>query len=82
MKENDESLIEIGKNIKRLRKLRGMSQEDIALAAGVGLSYYGRIERGEQNMSVLVLKSIATALRVSVEKIIPTPEDFDHLPPI
>lgn len=43
-----------------------MSQEELALRAGIDRSYMGSVERGEQNIGVMHLVAIAEALGVSV----------------
>ncbi|WP_335582955.1 helix-turn-helix transcriptional regulator [Cupriavidus malaysiensis] len=46
-----------------------MSQEELALRAGIDRSYMGSVERGEQNIGVMHLVAIAEALGVSVVEI-------------
>lgn len=45
-----------------MRKERGLSQELLAVDAGVDRSYMGGIERGEHNLTVMSLLRIAKAL--------------------
>lgn len=52
------------KNVRRLRKARGLSQEDLAEAAGVHRTYIGMIERGEKNVTIYNIERIAFALEV------------------
>jgi transcriptional regulator with XRE-family HTH domain len=52
----------VGRNVRRLRKERGLTQEQLALDAGIDLTYLGGIERGRRNPSVSVLGRIAAAL--------------------
>ncbi len=47
-----------------MRKAMGVSQEKFAMMAKLDRSYYGRIERGGQNMALSTLVAIALALRV------------------
>ena len=56
----------IGWNIRRLRVRLGLSQERLAHEAEVDRSYVGRIERGEENMTISVLEALAIALQVPV----------------
>ena len=53
---------------------RGLSQERLALEAGIDRSYVGRVERGEENVTV-ALEAFAFVLSVGVaalfEKISP-----------
>lgn len=65
------NLLKIGKKIKEVRKLKGFSQEDFAAEAGLARAYYGRVERGEQNISIQNLIQIALTLHVEVADLIP-----------
>ena len=65
------NLVKIGKKIKDLRKSKGFSQEDFAAIAQLGRTYMGRIERGEQNLSIQNLIQIAITLKVEVSELIP-----------
>jgi transcriptional regulator with XRE-family HTH domain len=51
-------------NVRRLRKERGLSQEELAEAAGVHRTYVGMIERGEKNVTIYNIERIALALGV------------------
>lgn len=46
------------------RKLKGMTQEQLAAAAEMERSYVSDLERGTRNPSVAALARIATALEV------------------
>ncbi|GJI88996.1 hypothetical protein RugamoR1_21590 [Rugamonas sp. R1(2021)] len=46
-----------------------MTQEDLAHASGVNISYIGMIERGQSNPAWLTLVRLATELGVTVEGI-------------
>ena len=39
----------LGKNVRRLRLQKGMTQEELAFAAEIDLTYMGGIERGRRN---------------------------------
>ncbi|MCJ9749654.1 helix-turn-helix domain-containing protein [Neorhizobium sp. BETTINA12A] len=56
----------IGWNLRELRVERGLSQERLALEAAIDRSYVGRIERGEENVTISVLEALAAALDVRV----------------
>lgn len=60
--DNDQKLVRLGSAIRARRKQMGLSQEALALAAHVERSNMGKIERGENNLSVLNLVRIASAL--------------------
>lgn len=54
----------VGWNLRRLRVAAGVSQEQLAVDAGVDRTYVGRVERGQENPTVGNLEKLATALRV------------------
>ena len=51
-------------NVRRLRTEHGLSQEDLAEAAGVHRTYIGMLERGEKNVTIYNIERIARALAV------------------
>jgi len=60
----------LAKNIKKYRKIRGFSQEDLAERAKTSLTHIGMIEIGRKFPSVRMLEQIADALGID------TPELF------
>lgn len=56
----------IGWNLRRLRVAEGLSQERLALEAGIDRSYVGRVERGTENVTVATLEAFAAVLQVNV----------------
>jgi transcriptional regulator with XRE-family HTH domain len=71
MEKKHPNLVRLGKKIRFMRKLKGFSQEDFAAEAQLGRTYMGRIERGEQNLSIQNLIQIAFTLQVEVGELIP-----------
>ena len=65
------SLIQIGSKIRAIREARGISQEQMAMDAGLDRAYYGRIERGEVNVAALNLLKIAKSLEAEVGDFFP-----------
>lgn len=63
--------MKIDKKIREIRKMRGYSQEGFADAAQLGRSYAGRVERGEQNISMQSLIQIALTLNIEVGELFP-----------
>lgn len=51
-----------GRAIKKLRKKKMLSQEDLAEKAGLHRTYIGAVERGERNITLLNAQRIAKAL--------------------
>lgn len=47
-----------------------MSQEELSLRAEVDLSYLGRVERGDNNVAILTLHKIASALEISMSTLL------------
>lgn len=54
----------VGRNVRRLRQAKGLTQEQLAFEAKLDLTYVGGIERGRRNPSLEVLVRLATALDV------------------
>lgn len=52
----------VGGNVRKLRLAKGMTQERLAFASELDLTYIGGIERGRRNPSLLVMVRIAEAL--------------------
>lgn len=59
-----------GKNVRHYRKLKGMTQEQLAVAAGMERSYVSDLERGTRNPSVVALGRIAAALDLEPSKLL------------
>ena len=53
-----------GVNVRHHRKLKGMTQEELAAAAEMERSYVSDLERGTRNPSVAALGRIAEALEI------------------
>lgn len=78
MKEKHPNLIKIGSQIKTLRSSKGYTQEGLAAAASLGRTYMGRVERGEQNISIQNLIQIAFALGAQVGELIPSLSELEN----
>lgn len=59
-----------GLQVKRYRKEKGFSQEELADLCSLHRTYIGSIERGERNVSLNNVEKIANALGVPVENLI------------
>lgn len=68
-------LITFGQRLIELRKIKGWSQERLALESGLARSYVGGIERGQRNIAVLNIYRLAEALEVTPSTLLepPTP---------
>lgn len=54
----------VGSNIRKFRKRNGISQERLALKAGVDPKSVVKIEAGERNPTLKTIKKIASVLGV------------------
>ncbi len=72
MSAKTKELLALGKSIRNVREQRGFSQDKFAYEVGLGRSYYGSLERGEINASVMTLVKITRALDVELRDVIPS----------
>ena len=61
---------QVGRNLKRIRMMRGWSQEDLAFECGLHRTYISGIERGARNPTVVILAKLAETLRIPIEQLI------------
>ena len=54
------------RNLQKLRKEKGLSQEKLAAKAGLHRTYIGMVERSEKNLTLLNMERIARALNVEI----------------
>ncbi|WP_298929921.1 helix-turn-helix transcriptional regulator [uncultured Ramlibacter sp.] len=66
----DPALLALGAAIREVRMEQGVSQEALALLAGVDRSYVGRVERGDNNVAVLTLMRLAAALGLQASQLL------------
>lgn len=55
----------VGRNVRRLRKAQGMTQERYAEISGFSQQYISDLERGLRNPTVMTLFELASPLNVS-----------------
>jgi transcriptional regulator with XRE-family HTH domain len=58
--------IQFGKKVSLLRKERNLSQEALANLAGLDRTYIPSIEKGERNISIVVIQKIAKAFEMEM----------------
>ncbi|MDC1392531.1 helix-turn-helix transcriptional regulator [Flavobacteriaceae bacterium] len=69
MKVNSDILIQFGKRVRQLRKVKGFSQEELAYRADLHRTYIGMIERAEKNITLINIEKIANSLDVKINKL-------------
>ena len=79
---------QLGAAIVRLRRIKGLSQESLAIEAGIDRRYMSDIENGKRNLSLDVLNRISSFFGVSLstlflyaedsERVFKSTEDFKH----
>jgi transcriptional regulator with XRE-family HTH domain len=70
MKRSEKQVQErFGERVRELRKLKGLSQEALALACDLDRTYIGGVERGERNISLVNIHKIAKALRIDPKEL-------------
>ncbi|TCB54400.1 helix-turn-helix domain-containing protein [Acinetobacter terrestris] len=66
-----ELTIQFGQLVRKYRKERNMSQEQLALLCNMDRSYLGRIERGEVNPTLEKIYEVAKKLEISARDLLP-----------
>lgn len=70
MKKKSKLAIAAGNAIRAHRESAGYSQEAFADHIGMHRAYYGAIERGEKNLTLLTLNRVAKGLRLSLSDLL------------
>jgi transcriptional regulator with XRE-family HTH domain len=78
--------VEVGRRIRELRRARGLSQTELATAAGVTFQQLQKYERGANRVSASKLVKVAAHLSVPASYLLgeqegPAPAPFGGLPP-
>jgi transcriptional regulator with XRE-family HTH domain len=68
-KRKQPSLLAVGDAIRTLRKERELTQEGLAAAAGLNLSYLSAVERADNNPTLTTLIAISNALGLTLEEL-------------
>lgn len=64
----------VGNRIKYFRRVKSISQEELALRAGLNPAYFGQVERGIKCPTIDTLCKIANALEVSPAELLQSNE--------
>jgi len=76
--EDTQFLAALGERVRELRERRGMSRKLLARESQISERYLTYLETGNGNISVLLLRRVATALGVAMNEII-IPEEQDSV---
>jgi ribosome-binding protein aMBF1 (putative translation factor) len=60
---------QFGTRMRALRQQRGLSQEELAFSCNLDRTYIGSVERGERNISLVNIHTIAAALGASPKEL-------------
>ena len=66
---------EIGQRIRKYRKAKGLSQEQLAEAVNISVTHMSHIETGNTKLSLPVLYSLAQALQVACDDLLNDSDD-------
>ena len=72
-------MYKLGVKIRTLRKVAGLTQEQLAEAANVSTNFIGYVERGQRALSIKTLERIATALEVNPKEMFEFSENHEEL---
>lgn len=73
--DSEDYFMTTGQKIKKLRETNQLTQNEMADKMHISTQTYGRLERGETQMTEHRLEQIANILNVDMAKILTTPED-------
>jgi transcriptional regulator with XRE-family HTH domain len=68
--ENKEILIKLGVKIKAVRKVKELSQQELAALIEYEKSHMSRLEKGGTNPTYLTLMKVAKALDISISELL------------
>ena len=66
-----ELTIQFGQLVRKYRKEKNMSQEQLALLCNIDLSYLVRIERGEVNPTLEKIYELSKSLCIDIKDLLP-----------
>lgn len=69
MESKEKILVTFGERVRKFRKDKGLSQEQLAFKANLHRTYIGMIERAEKNITLLNIEKIANSLDVEISQL-------------
>jgi XRE family aerobic/anaerobic benzoate catabolism transcriptional regulator len=75
---DEEFLLSLGTRVRDLRNRSGMTRKMLAHESAVSERHLAQLESGEGNISILLLRRIATVLNVSLEELFSVTQNGEH----
>lgn len=63
-------LRKIGKNLRKYRQIKSITQEELSKICNLHRNYIGSVEKGERNISIKSLEKIAQGINIKIEKLL------------
>lgn len=63
-------LRKLGHSVHEYRKIRGLSQQELATSSDLDRAYISAVEHGKQNISIGAISKLAKALNLSIEELL------------
>ena len=60
----------LGRNLKRIRMEKGISQGDIVRSLGMDRAFISNIENGKTNPTLATIAKLAKVLNISIDKLL------------
>ena len=70
--------LNLAENIRLMRRVKNLTQEQLALMAEVDRTYVSQIERCTCNPSLMVLCKLANILEIATDQLLIEPDAFRH----
>jgi XRE family aerobic/anaerobic benzoate catabolism transcriptional regulator len=74
-REDADFLEKVGRRVRELRDERGLTRKSLAALADVSERYLGQLETGEGNISIVLLRRLASALNAEIVELLETEPD-------
>ena len=78
----DSFLEELGRRVRTMRGLRGMSRKVLAKVSGISERYIAQLESGKGNVSIVLLRRVSNAMATPLEDLIPSSDPAPDWPVI
>ncbi len=75
-------LTQLGRRVRTMRGLRGMSRKVLAKVSGISERYIAQLESGKGNVSIMLLRRVSAAMGAHLEDLIPSSDPVADWPVI